>query len=269
MKTKPTNIIAVGNNKGGVAKTQTVFELAFFFAKHGKKVLVVDTDPQANTSTVLLSDNTPPKRFLADIILDGDGIRKGDIAHRHFPGCRFDIDYICTNLNMSRIESRLNPITPRELLLKDALSPIALEYDTIIIDMPPQAELTTLFGLYAANYLLIPSAAERFSLDGVETMCRYANTLKKHPNGNPNLAILGIIVNRFRGTIVNKAILDKLATNFGDHLILPVIPECARVQQALEHDLPVLAFDAKCKAGVSYKDVFSVIYKIVMDNDFA
>lgn len=246
--------IAIANHKGGVAKTQTTVELAYWLASQGKKVLVIDVDPQGNTTNILSLGMPGEGRFLSEILIDGNGLEPADIRHRTINGSR--IDYVPANANLGRLESRLNKLG-KEYIISDCLKPILDCYDYILLDTPPSVELLSLAGLIAADQVLIPAIADRHSYDGVESMVNTCGFIASNERLNPKLRIAGIVVGRYKDrTLSNRLHLAEMKEHFGDLVLTPAIRECTRVEQAVNHSLPILAFDPSCNAAKDYVRLF-------------
>lgn len=250
-------IIVIANHKGGVAKSQTALELAFFLMSQGCKVLLMDIDPQANASDILLMGNKPSGRTLPEILIDGDVIRSNDIMTRTF-GLDRNLDYVCSSLLAARIETRINA-SPKEYVVGDALGEVKNQYDFIIVDTPPAAELLGLSAMIAADEVLIPVTPDKPSIDGVESVIRTVKAISRNPRLNPNLKVKGILVTRFRAT--NSAVQGVMALGeaYGNLVVEPQVRECTRVQQAVAACRPVLDYDPSCSAARDYVSVFKTM----------
>lgn len=254
--TNKTKIIAVAIHKGGSGKTQTALEMATFQAKLGKKVLVVDTDSQANLTDILLNGTTCKGRRLPDIIIENRGIDAQDIMTRTL--CGANIDFICNNANAARIESKLpSNGSPKEYILVDLIQPLREHYDIIIIDTPPAAELLSMSSLLLADYVIITALADALSLAGTESTMRLINVIQNNPRLNPNLKILGIIIGRYHNTKINAYYLQTFQQNYRGLVLDPRVRECTKVQQAVKAKCPVILYDPKCIAAIDFKSVFS------------
>ena len=162
--------IMIGNHKGGAAKTQTALEMAYYLAKKRKRVLFIDVDPQANATKILSKDTPTRKRALPDILIDGDEIKRDDISSCNLDTAGHHIDYIASGLKAGRLESKLSDDTPKEYVLKDALDHIEKDYDFIIIDTPPSAEIVVINSLIASAYVLLTCNAAMFGSAGVDKL---------------------------------------------------------------------------------------------------
>ena len=246
--------LIISNHKGGVTKTQTVIELSYFFMQAGSKVLVVDLDPQANVSDVLLVGNRLIGRTLPDILISEDEVRPEDIMTRSF-GPGLSLDYICSSIKACRIESRITA-SPKEYIIGDALKNVKHMYDYIIIDTPPSSELLGLSALVDADEVIIPVTPDKLSIDGVASMMQVVKTVQNNPRLNPKLKVRGILVTRFRTTLSMLRGLKQLKDTYGDIVVATPIRECTRVQQAVECCRPVLDYDPACNASKDYLKAF-------------
>lgn len=246
--------ITIANHKGGVAKSQTAIELAYYLATTGKNVLVIDTDPQANASDLLLAGNSPAGRCLPEILIEGGTINSGDIMTRSFGGS--SIDYVCNNIKASRIEQRIST-TPREFIIVEAIKEVKNDYDIIVVDTPPSAELLGLGALVASDQVLIPVTPDKPSIDGVASLMRVIDAVRKNRYLNSSISVAGILVTRYRfslSTMKGKRALSEL---YGSLVIDPPIRECTKVQQAVDNSRPVLDYDADCTAAKDYITAFN------------
>lgn len=260
METKKDNVFCNTCFKGGVGKSQITFEQAAWLAMRGNRVLVIDADPQANVTDRLCGGESPNGRYLPEILLAGDGIQPGDIQTRIING--YAIDYVPANAYLTRIESRMKAVgTPKEYIMRAALAGIVDNYDYILIDTPPSGELISIASMIAANKVVIPALADKASVDGVEVMVRTVQEIAANQWLNPGLQIAGIIVGRYHNTIANRHNTKLLKDNYGDLVIMPVIRECTKVQQAIDADIPVLFYDPQCSAANDYEAVFSHLFK--------
>lgn len=252
-------IITIANHKGGVAKSQTTLEMAFFLSQLRHRVLVVDTDPQANTTTLLLGDEPPRGRTLPEILSNGDVIRKEDIMTRSFHG--IDIDFVCSSIAAARLESRITA-SPREFILSDALKEVKENYTIILIDTPPSAELLGMSALIASDSVIIPVTPDKPSIDGVASIMRLIEAIRKNPRLNPDLKVKAILVTRFRISLSTLKGVKTLKSLYGDLVADPPIRECTRVQQAVDKNCPVLDLDSSCNAAKDYIKCLTSIFHL-------
>ena len=203
-----THVIAVANQKGGVAKTTTVVHLGVAIAELGKKVLLVDLDPQGHLAEGfgLVSD-----RLEAEVsdVLDGSK-RITDII---IPGLRPNLDLAPSNIRLSDMELTLVNLRFREYKLKRALEPVLNRYDYLLLDCPPSLGLLTVNALIAARQVLIPMASEYYSMLGVSLLIKTIETIKRE--ANPDLRILGIVHTHHKRTIHAREVVNRTKAELG------------------------------------------------------
>ena len=252
-------VVSIANHKGGVAKSQTVIELSYYLASQGNKVLVIDTDPQANASDILLRGAEPEGRRIAEILIANKGIESSDIQTRRFDN-NASVDFICSGIDAVRLEARITA-TIKEFVFADALATVKDKYDFVVIDTPPSSELLSLSALIASDCVLVPVTPDKPSIDGVHSIIRMTDTICTTPRLNPNLWVKGILVTRYRATLSTMRGVHKLKEEFGNLVISQHIRECTRVQQAVEDCKPVQEYDPSCNAAKDYYTAFKTMYK--------
>lgn len=252
--------IAIGNFKGGVAKTQTTFELAHFLGTRGKKVLVVDTDPQANITELLLNKAHTLGRTLPQILADGDGVRAEDINHRVI-GNGDSIDFIASDINLGRIESRMKATAiPKEFIIQDTISTIPNAYDFILFDMAPSSELMGISSLFSADEVIIPTCLDKLSVAGANKIMQLVQTLQSNDRLNPNLKLNSVIVTRYRRTLSTFLNGKALTESFGNLVCSTYVRESTRIQQASNENMTVQEFDKSHPVAQDYVRVFEEIF---------
>lgn len=252
----------IGNHKGGAAKTQTALEMAYYLAKKEKRVLFIDVDPQAN-ATKILSKNTPTeKRVLPDILINGDEIMHDDISSCKLDTAGHHIDYIASGLRAGRLESRLSDDTPKEYVLKDALETIEKDYDFIIIDTPPSAEIVVINSLIASDYVLLTCNAAMFGSDGVDKLMPIINGIQRRPRMNPNLRVLGILVTMYENFIDCNQTVNDLCDKYGDFVLFPYIRRTTQVGQSNRHYSFIQEYRPRSTSACDYRQVFDQLFQI-------
>ena len=244
-----TQIISVINQKGGVGKTTTVINLATALAELGKKILVIDLDPQGNATTGLgVSNNNTDKNIYKIII--GQKNPKECIQ----PSCVKNLDLIGSNVNLSGLEVETASNPKRAFLLKEILElnqDLFSQYENIFIDCPPSLSLLTVMSLVVADELLVPLQTEFFALEGISQLVKTIERIKI--NLNPDLSIRGILLTMFdkRNKLSNQ-VDEEARKYFKEKVYKTVIPRNVRLSEAPSHGVPCIIYDRACLGSKSY-----------------
>ena len=244
-----TKILAITNQKGGVGKTTTSVNLAASLAASGKRVLLIDLDPQANATMGSGINKQTIKITVYHVLLDDESIQAARIA-----GTQGKYDVIPANRDLAGAEVEMVDLPQREVRLKTALEAIEHEYDYILIDCPPALNLLTLNGLCAAQAVMIPMQCEYYALEGLSDL---VNTIKRvRGNFNPKLRIEGLLRTMFDPrSILAQQVSDQLQKHFGDKVYRTVIPRNVRLAEAPGFGLPVLYHDRQSKGAQAYLEL--------------
>ena len=242
-------ILSVINQKGGVGKTTTVINLATALAQKGKKILVIDLDPQGNATTGLGKSNNDEQKNIYNLLIGKitleQSIQMSNIG---------SLDLISSNVNLSGLEVETANEANRAFILKEILkknNSTISKYENIFIDCPPSLSLLTIMSLVAADELLVPLQAEFFALEGITQLVKTIERIKV--NLNPELNIRGILLTMFdsRNNLSNQ-VAREVKKYLGKKLFVTTIPRNVRVSEAPSHGLPVIAYDYNCRGSRAY-----------------
>jgi chromosome partitioning protein len=236
----------IANQKGGVGKTTTTVNLAAGLAKIGRRVLVVDLDPQGNATMGSGVDKRSLELTVYDVLLENATIAE---ARQASPKGGYDV--IGANRELAGAEIELVGLERRDRRLRDALKAVADDYDFVLIDCPPSLSLLTLNGLSSAHGVVVPMQCEYFALEGLSDL---VNTIKQvHANLNPSLQVIGILRVMFDARITLQAqVSQQLKTHFGDKVFDTVIPRNVRLAEAPSYGMPGVVFDPTSKGALAF-----------------
>ncbi len=240
-------IISFVNQKGGVGKTTTCVNLAAYVANAGKKVLLVDMDPQGNASSGLGVVKNAELKTIYNV-LDGEISVKDAISQTVLK----NLYIIPATVDLAGAEIELVQVNNREKVLKESLDSIKEEYDFVMIDCPPSLGLLTINALSASDTVLIPIQCEFYALEGLSQLMNTVKLVKKHLN--PNLEIEGVVMTMKdnRSNLVQQ-VSEQIRQYFGKKVFETTIPRNIRLAEAPSHGIPVYLYDSKCSGANAYK----------------
>ncbi|MGL4666874.1 MAG: ParA family protein [Saezia sp.] len=243
-------IFCIANQKGGVGKTTTAVNLVAGLAQIGRRVLLIDLDPQGNATTSAGIQKTSLEKSVYDVLIGNASIAQ--VRQRApFDNKKAGFDIVGANRELAGAEVELVDLDARENRLKEALKPVIDDYDFVIIDCPPSLSLLTLNGLCTADGVVVPMLCEYFALEGLSDL---VNTIKQvHANLNPSLKIIGLLRVMFDPrTTLQQQVSEQLKNHFGNKVFNTVIPRNVRLAEAPSYGMPGVIYDPSSKGAQAF-----------------
>jgi len=253
--------IAIFNQKGGVGKTTTNINLAACLALKGKKVLIVDIDPQGNTTTGMGITKKGLDNTSYELLVDSSVNTQKVIMHTNVE----NLDIIPASVNLAGAELEMVQVEGRERQLKKALDKVKSKYDYIFIDCPPSLGLLTINSLTAVDSVLIPIQCEFYALEGVSQLMSTIELVKK--GFNPNLQIQGVILSMFDGrTNLSIQVVEEVKKYFKNKVYTTVIPRNVRLAEAPSYGMPITEYDPASKGAEAYREFAEEFLELEEEN---
>jgi len=240
--------MVVANQKGGVGKTTTAINLSACIAEAGKKVLVIDVDPQGNATSGLGIDKDECENTVYELMLGECSVREATVPVENIPG----LFVIPSNVNLAAAEIELLDIEDREYILKNAVDYIRDDYDFIIVDCPPSLNMLTVNAMTTADTILVPIQCEYYALEGIAQLMQTIELVQDRLNDK--LQIEGVVFTMYDGrTNLSNDVVSTVKENIQSKIYNTIIPRNVRLAEAPSNGLPINLYDPKSAGAESYR----------------
>ena len=244
-----STVFATVNQKGGVGKTTTAVNLAAYLATFGKKILLIDSDPQGNASSGVGIDRETVTKCVYDVVINGSAfteiIKKTQIA---------GLDVAPATPRLAGADVELTEMDLRESRLKSAIKDIRHSYDYLIIDCPPSLSLLTVNALTAADQVIVPIQCEYFALEGLSQLIKTIDLIRK--SLNPDLRLCGILLTMYDSrTLLSEQVVDETRKHFGGKVFKTVIPRNVRLAESPSFGQPIVFYDPSSSGAAAYESL--------------
>lgn len=241
-----SKIMAIANQKGGVGKTTTTINLSAALAEKGKRVLIIDMDPQGNTSSGLGIDKDELETTVYQLMI-GDNTFDECVQENVFE----NLDVLVANVNLAGIEIETMDMEDRNYILSNIISKVEHRYDYIIIDCPPSLNTLTINSMTTADSVLVPIQCEYYALEGLSQLIYTINLVKERLN--PKLTINGVVFTMYDGrTNLSMQVIENVRNNLNQTIYDTIIPRGVRLAEAPSHGLPITQYDIRSTGAKAY-----------------
>ena len=239
-------IISITNQKGGVGKTTTAINLAAALAQKGQKTLLIDLDPQGN-STMSYLDRKTVEKSMFDVLTDPD-VKFKDIVR---PSGMKNLDIAPARISLAKIESKLLGEIDGHFRLRDKIDGVRRRFDAVLIDTPPTLGMITVNAMVASTHVLIPIQSSYFALEGTDDLLETIDKIKSRPN--PSLRILGVVITLHdKRTVIGKDVHKQIAAVFGDKIFKTTISKSVRLEESPAHQESIFTFAPRSSGAAEY-----------------
>lgn len=243
-------IIAIANQKGGVGKTTTAINLAACLAEAGKKILLIDCDPQGNATSGLGIDKDHLENSIYEVLLDECGIRQ---AMQAVDGVE-NLTVLPSNINLAGAEVELLEVEDKEYILSNTVDYIRDDYDYILIDCPPSLNILTVNAMTTADSVLVPIQCEYYALEGISQLIHTVELVQERLN--PDLTIDGVVFTMYDArTNLSADVVASVRENLNTKVYNTIIPRNVRLAEAPSHGLPIHLYDSRSSGAESYRNL--------------